>query len=69
MKAGKWVIIAALLGLVLGTVPVVGQVTVVWGEDNELATLDPRITQSRHELHKQPLTILGHTRRRWLSMS
>jgi len=50
MKAGKWVIIAALLGLVLGTVPVVGQVTVVWGEDNELATLDPRITQSRHEL-------------------
>jgi len=49
----RWHWLAVFLGLslFLASFAVVADLTVVWGEDrDDLATLDPRITQSRHEL-------------------
>ena len=49
----RWKAFLCLLGVIvlLGSVAASAQLKVVWGEDrDDLATLDPRITQSRHEI-------------------
>lgn len=49
----RWKPFLCLLGLIvlLGSVAASAQLKVIWGEDrDDLATLDPRITQSRHEI-------------------
>lgn len=49
-KSLKFLCCVLLLALVSWSVVVAAQKTLVWGEDRDMKTLDPRITQSRHEL-------------------
>jgi peptide/nickel transport system substrate-binding protein len=52
MRRGRVLFVALLLlALAAPTAPVVAQSSdsITWGEDNDLVTLDPRVSQSRHE--------------------
>ena len=51
LKRWHWIVFALGLALIAASLAASAQLEVVWGEDrDDLATLDPRITQSRHEL-------------------
>ena len=50
-RRSYWLAIIVSLTLIVASFAATAQLSVVWGEDrDDLATLDPRITQSRHEL-------------------